>query len=155
MKSDCRLRSAHLGARFAEAFSDDSQCSSSSARGRALSEAFDRMIRACLGAEVRSSSIVRIQQHRRQLVRALGNLSGVCATATPAVPKVPALRVPARRGLLRSAGGAAVRSDGTSISPRGLLPALETRVGQILLVAAGFWMTCGMLVMRKMINFKY
>ena len=30
-----------------------------------------------------------------------------------------------------------------------------TRVGQFLLVAAAFWMSCGILVMRKMINFKY
>ena len=31
----------------------------------------------------------------------------------------------------------------------------STRTGQFLLVAAGFWMTCGILVMKKMINFKY
>ena len=30
-----------------------------------------------------------------------------------------------------------------------------TQVGQLLLVAAGIWMTMGVLVMKKMINFKY
>jgi tight adherence protein B len=30
-----------------------------------------------------------------------------------------------------------------------------TQVGQLLLVAAGIWMSMGVLVMKKMINFKY
>jgi tight adherence protein B len=30
-----------------------------------------------------------------------------------------------------------------------------TQFGQFLLVCAGCWMMCGILVMRKMINFKY
>jgi tight adherence protein B len=30
-----------------------------------------------------------------------------------------------------------------------------THFGQFLLAAAGMWMSCGILVMRKMINFKY
>ena len=31
----------------------------------------------------------------------------------------------------------------------------KTKVGQFLLLCAGAWMTCGLLIMRKMINFKY
>jgi tight adherence protein B len=31
----------------------------------------------------------------------------------------------------------------------------RTKVGNFLLLCAGVWMTCGLLVMKKMINFKY
>ncbi|MFK5098409.1 type II secretion system F family protein, partial [Klebsiella pneumoniae] len=30
-----------------------------------------------------------------------------------------------------------------------------TTAGQMMLMVAGAWMTCGLLVMKKMINFKY
>jgi tight adherence protein B len=40
-------------------------------------------------------------------------------------------------------------------TPNYILLLFTTRVGQFMLMAAAFWMTMGILVMRKMINFKY
>ena len=40
-------------------------------------------------------------------------------------------------------------------SPRYLDPMFNTRVGNMFIMFGIFWMSCGILVMRKMINFKY
>jgi tight adherence protein B len=40
-------------------------------------------------------------------------------------------------------------------APKYIMILFATKVGNFLLLAAGCWMTIGILVMRKMINFKY
>ena len=45
-------------------------------------------------------------------------------------------------------------SDGIT-TPSYIAILWTTNFGQFLLAAAGMWMSCGILVMRKMINFKY
>jgi tight adherence protein B len=40
-------------------------------------------------------------------------------------------------------------------SPDYIMPLFSTTAGNLFLLAGGFWMLCGVLVMRKMINFKF
>ena len=41
------------------------------------------------------------------------------------------------------------------LNPAYLLPLFETKLGNVLLMASGLWMSFGVLVMRKMINFDF
>jgi tight adherence protein B len=41
------------------------------------------------------------------------------------------------------------------LNPNYLTPMFETSLGNILLVGSGTWMTMGVLIMRKMINFEF
>ena len=41
------------------------------------------------------------------------------------------------------------------LNPTYLMPLFETKIGNVLLVGSGLWMSCGVLVMRKMINFDF
>ena len=40
-------------------------------------------------------------------------------------------------------------------SPEYISPLFKTRMGNFILGCAGFWMLIGMLVMKKMVNFKF
>ncbi len=40
-------------------------------------------------------------------------------------------------------------------APEYIMPLFATRTGNIMLMGGLFWMSCGVLVMRKMINFKF
>jgi tight adherence protein B len=40
------------------------------------------------------------------------------------------------------------------LNPNYLNPLFETDIGNMLLIGSGVWMTMGVLVMRKMINFE-
>jgi tight adherence protein B len=42
-----------------------------------------------------------------------------------------------------------------SSNPTYLEPLWTEQMGQIMLAGAAFWMMCGILIMKKMINFKY
>ena len=42
----------------------------------------------------------------------------------------------------------------TMLNPNYMSPLFETTMGNVLVVASGTWMTIGVLVMRKMINFE-
>jgi tight adherence protein B len=35
------------------------------------------------------------------------------------------------------------------------MPLFSTTAGNLMILGGGFWMLCGVLVMRKMINFKF
>lgn len=126
--------------------------------GVTLAEAFDRMMVRMPLAEVRFFAIVLAiqQQAGGNLSEALGNLSGVLRDRKRLQAKVRALSAEAK-------ASAAVLGCLPFIvmilvyitTPSYISLLWNTRMGQFLLVAAGFWMTCGVLVMRKMINFKY
>ena len=126
--------------------------------GVQLLEAFDRMMTRMPLAEVRFFAIVLAiqQQAGGNLSEALGNLSGVLRDRKRLQAKVRALSAEAKASAaVLGALPFAVTGIVYLTTPDYISLLWTTRVGQFLLVAAGFWMTCGMLVMRKMINFKY
>jgi len=126
--------------------------------GVPLSEAFERMMTRLPLAEVRFFAIViGIQQQAGgNLSEALGNLSGVLRDRKRLAAKVRALSAEAK-------ASAAVLGCLPFVvmilvyitTPAYIMLLWTTNFGQFLLVCGGAWMTIGILVMRKMINFKY
>jgi tight adherence protein B len=126
--------------------------------GVPLGEAFEKMMVRMPLAEVRFFAIViSIQQQAGgNLSEALGNLSGVLRDRKRLQAKVKALSAEAK-------ASAAVLGALPFIvmllvyvtTPAYIALLWTTKFGQFLLAAAGCWMTCGVLMMRKMINFKY
>lgn len=101
--------------------------------------------------------VIGIQQKAGgNLSEALGNLSRVLRERKKMKDKIQAMSMEAK------ASGAIIASlpfvVGTLTyfsSPSYISLLWTTLVGKILLVLAAFWMTCGVLVMRKMINFDF
>ena len=126
--------------------------------GVPLAEAFERMMVRMPLAEVRFFSIVIAiqQQAGGNLSEALGNLSGVLRDRKRLQAKVSALSAEAKASAAVLGSLPFIVMLLVYISTPSYIALLwTTRIGQFLLVAAGFWMTCGILVMKKMINFKY
>jgi tight adherence protein B len=126
--------------------------------GVPLAEAFDRMMMRIPLAEVRFFAIVLSiqQQAGGNLSEALGNLSGVLRDRKRLQAKVRALSAEAKASAAVLGALPFVVMILVYITTPSYIALLwTTRFGQFLLVAAGFWMTCGILVMKKMINFKY
>jgi tight adherence protein B len=126
--------------------------------GVPLAEAFDRMMTRMPLPEVRFFAIVLAiqQQAGGNLSEALGNLSGVLRDRKRLQAKVRALSAEAKASAAVLGALPFVVMILVYITTPSYIALLwTTRFGQFLLVAAGFWMTCGVLVMRKMINFKY
>ncbi len=126
--------------------------------GVPLGEAFEKMMVRMPLPEVRFFAIViSIQQQAGgNLSEALSNLSGVLRDRKRLAAKVRALSAEAKASA--AVLGALpfivmILVYITTPSYIGLL--WNTKFGQFLLACAGCWMTCGILVMRKMINFKY
>jgi tight adherence protein B len=126
--------------------------------GIPMSEAFERMMARMPLPEVRFFAIViSIQQQAGgNLSEALGNLSGVLRDRKRLQAKVRALSAEAKA----SAGVLASLPFVVMIlvyitTPAYITLLWTTHFGQFLLACGGCWMTIGMLVMRKMINFKY
>jgi tight adherence protein B len=126
--------------------------------GVPLAEGFERMMSRMPLPEVKFFAIViSIQQQAGgNLSEALGNLSGVLRDRKRLQAKVKALSAEAK-------ASAAVLGALPFIvmlmvyisSPQYITILWTAKMGQFLLLLAGFWMTMGLLVMRKMINFKY
>jgi tight adherence protein B len=126
--------------------------------GVPLAEGFERMMVRMPLAEVRFFAIVvSIQQQAGgNLSEALGNLSGVLRDRKRLQAKVRALSAEAKASAAVLGALPFIVMILVYITTPSYIALLwSTRVGQFLLVAAGFWMTCGVLVMKKMINFKY
>jgi tight adherence protein B len=126
--------------------------------GVPLAEGFERMMVRMPLPEVRFFAIVvSIQQQAGgNLSEALSNLSGVLRDRKRLQAKVRALSAEAKASAAVLGALPFVVMILVYITTPSYIALLwTTRVGQFLLVAAGFWMTCGILVMRKMINFKY
>ncbi|MBX9592132.1 MAG: type II secretion system F family protein [Hyphomonadaceae bacterium] len=126
--------------------------------GVPLAEAFDRMMVRMPLPEVRFFAIVLAiqQQAGGNLSEALGNLSGVLRDRKRLQAKVRALSAEAKASAMVLGALPFVVMALVYISTPSYIALLwSTKFGQFLLAAAGFWMTCGVLVMRKMINFKY
>ncbi len=126
--------------------------------GIPLQECFERMMQRVPLPEVKFFAIViGIQQQAGgNLSEALGNLSGVLRDRKRLSAKVKALSAEAKAsaavlGCLPFFVTVMVYLS----TPDYILVLFRTKVGNFLLLAAGLWMSCGMLIMRKMINFKY
>ncbi len=126
--------------------------------GVPLSECFDRMMVRVPLPEVRFFSIViSIQQQAGgNLSEALGNLSGVLRDRKRLQAKVRALSAEAKASAaVLGALPFVVMILVYVTTPSYIALLWSTKFGQFLLLGAGIWMSCGILVMRKMINFKY
>jgi tight adherence protein B len=126
--------------------------------GVPLADCFDRMMVRVPLPEVRFFAIViSIQQQAGgNLSEALGNLSGVLRDRKRLQAKVRALSAEAKASAAVLGALPFVVMILVYITTPSYIALLwSTKFGQFLLAAAGFWMSCGILVMRKMINFKY
>lgn len=126
--------------------------------GITLSDAFDRMINRLPLPEVKFFAIViGIQQQAGgNLSEALGNLSAVLRDRKAMAAKVAALSAEAK------ASAAVLGSLPFMVtilvylgSPRYIELLWTTKTGGFLIMCGLAWMTIGILVMKKMINFKY
>ncbi|MCL4767828.1 MAG: type II secretion system F family protein [Hyphomicrobiaceae bacterium] len=126
--------------------------------GVPLFECFDRMIVRMPLAEVKFFAIVVAiqQQAGGNLSEALGNLSGVLRDRKRLQAKVKALSAEAKASAaVLGALPFIVMSMVYVTTPNYIAFLWTTKTGQFLLAVAAIWMTMGLLVMRKMINFKY
>lgn len=126
--------------------------------GVPLGECFERLMQRMPLAEVRFFSIViGIQQQAGgNLSEALGNLSGVLRDRKRLSAKVKALSAEAK------ASAAVLGCLPPMVmllvyltTPRYIALLWEKQMGMFLMLAGGFWMFCGIMIMRKMINFKF
>lgn len=126
--------------------------------GVPLSEGFERMMTRMPLPEVRFFAIViSIQaQAGGNLSEALGNLAGVLRDRKTLQAKVRALSAEAKASAAVLGALPFVVMILVYITTPAYITLLwTTQVGQLLLVGAGIWMSMGILVMKKMINFKY
>jgi len=126
--------------------------------GVSLSEALERLVQRVPLPEVKFLTIVVAiqQQAGGNLSEALGNLSSVIRDRFRMAMKVKALAGEAQA----SAMVLASLPPGVTMmiwitSPSYIMPLFNTQTGNIFIVVGLSWMMCGVLVMRKMINFKF
>jgi tight adherence protein B len=126
--------------------------------GVPLGDALERMSQRLPLAEVRFLAIViSIQQQAGgNLSEALGNLSGVLRDRIRLQQKVKALSAEAKASaMVLGSLPPTVMIMVYLSSPDYLVPLFTTTVGKFMLCFGAVWMTTGILVMRKMINFKF
>jgi tight adherence protein B len=126
--------------------------------GVPLGEALERMTQRVPTPETRFFAIVIAiqQQAGGNLSEALGNLSGVLRDRKRMQMKVKALSAEAKAsaGVLASLPFIVATLVYLS-SPKYIMFLFQTKSGNFMLGVGAVWMTMGVLVMRKMINFKY
>jgi tight adherence protein B len=126
--------------------------------GVPLQECFERTMQRMPLPEVKFFAIViGIQQQAGgNLSEALGNLSGVLRDRKKLSMKVGALSAEAKASAaVLGALPFIVMTMVYVTTPNYIMLLFQTKTGNFMLMTAAFWMTCGILVMRKMINFKY
>jgi tight adherence protein B len=126
--------------------------------GVPLQDCFERMMSRIPLSEVKFFAIVIAiqQQAGGNLSEALGNLSGVLRDRKRLSLKVKALSAEAKASAaVLGALPFIVMTMVYITTPNYIMLLFTSKMGQFLLFAAGAWMSCGLLVMRKMINFKY
>jgi tight adherence protein B len=126
--------------------------------GIPLGEALERLSQRMPLPEVRFLAIVIAiqQQAGGNLSEALNNLSEVLRSRIRMKMKVKALSAEA------TASAAVLASLPPGVmtmvylsSPDYIMPLFTTKIGHFLIGIGLFWMSCGVLVMKKMINFKF
>ncbi len=126
--------------------------------GVPLQDCFERTMQRMPLPEMKFFAIViGIQQQAGgNLSEALGNLSGVLRDRKRLTQKVAALSAEAKASAaVLGSLPFLVMTMVYLTTPNYILLLFTTKTGQFMLMIAAFWMTCGVLVMRKMINFKY
>jgi tight adherence protein B len=126
--------------------------------GVPLAEGFERMMDRMPVPEVGFfSTVISIQQSAGgNLSEALGNLSAVLRSRKMLAAKVKALSAEAKTSAMILGALPFVVMSMVYITSPDYISLLWTRPqGQIMLAGAAFWMSCGLFIMRQMINFKY
>lgn len=126
--------------------------------GVPLNECFERMMNRMPLAEVRFFSIViGIQQSAGgNLSEALGNLSSVLRDRKTLAAKVKALSAEAKASAAVLGSLPPIVMLLVYVTTPGYIALLwQKQMGMFLMMAGGFWMFCGIMIMRKMINFKF
>lgn len=126
--------------------------------GVPLSEALERLTQRMPLSEVKFLTIViSIQQQAGgNLSEALGNLAGVLRDRIRMAMKVKALSAEAKASAMVLASlPFMVTFMIYGASPDYIAPLFSTKTGNFMLMAGLSWMGVGVLLMRKMINFKY
>lgn len=126
--------------------------------GVSLGEALDRLTTRMPMPEVKYLAIVVAiqQQAGGNLSEALGNLAGVLRDRFRLKMKVKALSAEAKASALVLASlPPLVMFMVYGTSPDYISPLFDTRTGNLMLLFSALWMLIGVLVMRKMINFKF
>ncbi len=126
--------------------------------GIPLGECLDRLMHRVPLPEVKFFAVVvGIQQKSGgNLSEALGNLSGVLRDRIRLQMKVKAMSAEAKASAGVLASLPIVVGILVYLTSPGYISMLwMKKTGQFLLLIAGFWMFCGVMVMRKMINFKF
>jgi tight adherence protein B len=126
--------------------------------GVPLSEALERLSTRMPLAEVKFLAIVIAiqQQAGGNLSEALGNLATVLRERFQLRMKVKALSAEAKASAFVLASlPPAVMFMVYGASPDYIMPLFATRTGNFMIMFSLFWMMIGVLVMRKMINFKF
>jgi len=126
--------------------------------GVTIDQGLERMHERMPLAEVSFLAIVMAIQAKTggNLAEALGNLSRVLRDRKKMKQKITSVSQEAKAsaaiiGSLPFCIGGAMMV----LNPTYLDPLFETRIGNVLLIASGLWMSLGVLVMRKMINFDF
>lgn len=126
--------------------------------GVPLSEALDRLTQRMPLPEVKFLTIVIAiqQQAGGNLSEALGNLSGVLRARFQMAMKVKALSAEAKSSAAVLASlPPGVMAMVYTTAPDYIMPLFATRTGNLFILGSAMWMGCGILMMRKMINFKF
>jgi tight adherence protein B len=126
--------------------------------GVSMPEALERLTTRMPLAEVRFLTIVIAiqQQAGGNLSEALGNLSTVLRDRFRLRMKVKALSAEAKASAVVLASlPPVVMFMVYGASPDYIMPLFVTRAGNLMLLFSAAWMLIGVLVMRKMINFKF
>lgn len=126
--------------------------------GIPLNDCLDRMMGRMPLPEVKFFAIViSIQQQAGgNLSEALGNLSGVLRDRKTLTGKVKALSAEAKASAMVLGALPFIVMTMVYVSaPKYIAVLFSTMIGNFMLACAAFWMSCGVLMMRKMINFKF
>jgi tight adherence protein B len=126
--------------------------------GVPISECLDRLMQRVPLPEVKFFAVVIAIQQKSggNLSEALGNLSGVLRDRVRLQMKVQALSAEAKASASVLAALPVVVGVLVFLtSPQYIALLWQLKTGQLLLLISAFWMMCGVLVMRKMINFKF
>lgn len=126
--------------------------------GVTMAESLDRLAVRMPVTEVRFFAIVIAiqQQAGGNLSEALGNLSGVLRDRAKLAMKVQAMSAEAKAGaMVLGSLPPAVAVMISFLSPKYLAPLFTTTLGNFVLLMGLMWMGMGVLMMKKMINFKF
>lgn len=126
--------------------------------GISISDALEKMYQRMPTSELRFFSIVLAIQQKTggNLAEALGNLSAVLRARKLMREKIKALSSEAiASSFIIGCLPPGVVVLITVTTPAYMAPMFSDSRGHLMLMGAAFWMSCGIFVMRKMINFKF